>query len=485
MSGRLWIVSVFFWLLVSAHPAVCEGPTAPDVYISALTLGLKPLETSEEIRCTRFRNGSDDPQVHVGMKLAPGDILANPKGEVALEMTCPDGSVLRFSRAFRVMIQSPEDSDCAIDFRSGDLDVLTLHPTKVNVGGFTLGSEGTQFKVKLPIAASVSPQLVLYDSVIRLTIPRSGYTQILTTGTALEAMKGKLIETKIHSSRLRRSAKLYTRFDVARGLRADSGLDPETEANKLEEFHYDVLYRPAAVPPRVVLAKTQIQMGILNQAAFNLKRADVWNPQALAHLGIDPFVFDDFRQMSRATTTLCSRSECYAILIDGKSASSKGFSIKVSDSEMRGGWLGRHAGYFKMKYSEDLSWMTLYFTAGESPISPIRPLVGHSEDFSEYNYLVVEMKGEVGGECVLVGIRDTDDPDDRSETRKAVEVTAEWAEYWIDLKFFARRDPSESPLVLGKIYMPAELAFPCGARAGTQIVYVKNIKYFRQLPDSF
>src|SRR5438067_116782 len=68
--------------------------------------------------------------------------------------------------------------------------------------------------------------------------------------------------------------------------------------------------------------------------------------------------------------------------------------------------------YFRLAYPPNLQWGAMFITVGP-PVNPPHPFM----DFSSYSFLQVEMKGEKGGEDVLIGVKTNLDPDDGTESR--------------------------------------------------------------------
>jgi hypothetical protein len=84
------------------------------------------------------------------------------------------------------------------------------------------------------------------------------------------------------------------------------------------------------------------------------------------------------------------------------------------------------------------------------------------------------MKGEEGGECVMVGIKDKDDPDDGTEHKERVDLGQTWQTYNFNTSKFKNKKGLE------KIYVVAQFVFPCLGNNQAQIIYVKNIKYVNE-----
>ena len=61
-------------------------------------------------------------------------------------------------------------------------------------------------------------------------------------------------------------------------------------------------------------------------------------------------------------------------------------------------------------------------------------------DFSGYTKLVIEMKGDIGGETFEITMKDKNDPPDGSESRVKIELTNDWKTYTIETSQFKNAD---------------------------------------------
>jgi hypothetical protein len=82
-------------------------------------------------------------------------------------------------------------------------------------------------------------------------------------------------------------------------------------------------------------------------------------------------------------------------------------------------------------------------------------------DFSRFTKLHLELKGDQGGEKLLVHVKDADYPDDQSPISVELTLDSDWQSYEIDLAEFKPNDLSRLHVVLGILIYPAEhpLAF--------------------------
>jgi hypothetical protein len=244
------------------------------VTISALAEGTAPLKETTAIRYTRFADFSQQPSVFLGLKLEAGDLLESTSEQasrqVLLEVTCPQGSLARFSGRFRVVIQ-PGEKACAFDMLTGNLDFLAVEPTEVGVGGAVAGSQSTQYGIRLSRkGGGVRRRILVFEGEV-LTSDRK---EAITAGTQLVYEDGAPPRPqKIEVSDLKRTADVYARFDVSKAISAGAAVpDPEQTAGELSRLHYDVLLQPADAEKRTRLGSLQQHYKIDAEANYNLTR---------------------------------------------------------------------------------------------------------------------------------------------------------------------------------------------------------------------
>lgn len=149
------------------------------------------------------------------------------------------------------------------------------------------------------------------------------------------------------------------------------------------------------------------------------------------------------------------------IFINGKLGSGLNMGVNTSDGITN--WV-KVSNNITLKYPGRQSWGSLFITIGE-PTQPPRP----ARDYSKYNKLLIEMKGEKGDESVLIGLKDKDDPDDGSESKTRLNLTKQWGIYEIKLKEnFITTD-------LKKLYVVSEFVF----ESKPQTIFVRKIQFVR------
>lgn len=108
-------------------------------------------------------------------------------------------------------------------------------------------------------------------------------------------------------------------------------------------------------------------------------------------------------------------------------------------------------------------WGVCYFYNGNGSIEQIR-----TKDFSIYNTLKLELKGEKGGEKVEIGLKDETNPLDGSETKVELTLSDEWEFYEIPLKAFKGTN-------LSKLFFVVEFVFEYEPRN----ISVRHIEYLK------
>ena len=112
-------------------------------------------------------------------------------------------------------------------------------------------------------------------------------------------------------------------------------------------------------------------------------------------------------------TCASSSPSDYPVVRCGQIIASTGFGMGVDDSQQNRSWALVTAERLRMQYLGEFSWGAVFLTVGGDPVNPPRP----SYDFSQYTRMAIEMKGASGNECVQIGMKDANDPDDGSETK--------------------------------------------------------------------
>lgn len=139
------------------------------------------------------------------------------------------------------------------------------------------------------------------------------------------------------------------------------------------------------------------------------------------------------------------------------------YDMGVDSSHKKRDWLELTEEGMQMAYPASQSWGTVFITVG-TPVDSPRPW----KDFSEYSTLAVDLRGEVGGESLEIGIKDASDPDTGRETKLLVSnLSKAWHTYEFPLISFNTAE-------LDHLYVVIEFVF---AGASPETVYFKNVRY--------
>jgi exo-beta-1,3-glucanase (GH17 family) len=125
-------------------------------------------------------------------------------------------------------------------------------------------------------------------------------------------------------------------------------------------------------------------------------------------------------------------------------------------------------GSLIMSYPAGQDAGAVFITVGQ-PTQPPRPW----KDFSEFETLSIDMRGERGGERVQIGVKNRTDPDDDNEKRIVETLTGDYRTYRIALRDLASGH-LKVPEGLRQLNVVAEFVFQ-GPR--TETIYARNIRY--------
>ena len=223
--------------------------------------------------------------VTVGMMLQPGDMLrGDTAANVELRCATKGATAYRLAGGFRLFIDVPLDSVCTVNILGGHADVIAEEPTNTTAGTISLASKGTQYSVDVTRVNGVFVcKVVVYEGVV---IARNIDRRAIQ-GTTIQWTGRRVATGEPTAEDIDRSAALYATFDVA----AARDSSPQTSTVSFAQFkalHAEVLRHPTDTSKRVELAKRQLQYKVDEQAAYNLKRANVTSDTALERVRIDP-----------------------------------------------------------------------------------------------------------------------------------------------------------------------------------------------------
>jgi exo-beta-1,3-glucanase (GH17 family) len=140
-----------------------------------------------------------------------------------------------------------------------------------------------------------------------------------------------------------------------------------------------------------------------------------------------------------------------------------GFSFGMETSGQQRQWLTARDGSLVLTYPAKQQWGVMFISVGRSAPPGHRPSI----DLSAYRSLVVDLRAAVDGQCVHIGIKDKNQPDNGGEVSVQRCLTTQWSTITLPLNAFTGVD-------LTHLYIVFELLFQ-GSSSTT--VYVRNIRY--------
>ena len=108
-------------------------------------------------------------------------------------------------------------------------------------------------------------------------------------------------------------------------------------------------------------------------------------------------------------------------------------------------------------------WAAYFFYNGFGSLEQVRV-----KEYSVYKTLRLELKGEQGGENIMIAMKDESNPTDGSETRVPLTLSETWETYEIPTSSF-------SPTDLSKLFMPTIFVF----EKEPTTIYIRNIEFLR------
>ena len=122
-----------------------------------------------------------------------------------------------------------------------------------------------------------------------------------------------------------------------------------------------------------------------------------------------------------------------SILINGQVPTE--FELRYASSGVGSGHFSREKDYVVIEYPENTyDWGSPYFI-----VNALKGRV-HEMDFSPYQKLLIEIKGETGNEEFQVTMKDKNDPPDGTESRVDLKISSKWKIYEIETSQFVTAD---------------------------------------------
>jgi len=139
------------------------------------------------------------------------------------------------------------------------------------------------------------------------------------------------------------------------------------------------------------------------------------------------------------------------------------FDLGINTSAGKTDWLFPENGQFRLGFPGG-AWGAFFITVGP-PVNASRPGL----DISHLDSLEVEMRGEVDGRTIEIGIKDNTMPDDGREAKQSWSLTREWQVRTFPLSGFGG-------LKAKQIYVALEVVFD---GSGPQTVYLRNARFVK------
>ena len=269
--------------------ALSPGLAAPQARLTDVT----PLGV--DVSATRLGSVAPEAVVAGAADFMPGDLLFCGEPDAVVTLECPPGSSnsVNLTAPFRVAIAVPGSGGCHIDLQAGDADVLDEENTEVTIGGVEMKAVGTQFAARVWRGeGGAERRIVVFDGEVE--VQGLGESVRLHRGTML-TFKSSLAGRQpvaAPSAEVERSARIYSRVDLATAQKAGTVENPELLQATLQRQYYEVLAEPENEAKRVELARTQIEYQVSDRAVYNLKRAGVVDQESFDRYQIDGSVLE-------------------------------------------------------------------------------------------------------------------------------------------------------------------------------------------------
>lgn len=133
-----------------------------------------------------------------------------------------------------------------------------------------------------------------------------------------------------------------------------------------------------------------------------------------------------------------------------------GYDMNVDSAGHLTGWVNNMGDHMCMNYPGGQSWAAVFITNGQARPASFRT----GQDLSQYRYLHVELKGD-GSQSVRIGLKDSSDPDDGTETRYTITPPPDWQSYNFSLADFYTADPTNLYVMIEFVFGsdPATICF--------------------------
>ena len=275
-----WLIHTLVIAVFAVQPAAAqcrEDCTSPDtVCICAVESDLQGAGAKAEAFVTRLGSPDREPaKFRTSVRI--GDLLEGTGDGAAVELSCPKGSSVKFSNAFRAVLLPPgEGQDCAFSLLSGGVDVLTGEPTEVRSGLVVMGSKRTNYGLNTyRRGEKPGAEALVYEGAAECQASPQGRKLNVGPGEKMLLGEGKWIRSTITPRDIERGANLFARLDIAKS-RAFSGSirNPQAAYASLKAIYSTVLRRPSDSEARTQLAIQQVNLKLPANALYHLNKID-------------------------------------------------------------------------------------------------------------------------------------------------------------------------------------------------------------------
>jgi hypothetical protein len=339
-------------------------------------------------------------------------------------------------------------------------------------------SRGPSYSVREVMLGS---QVISEASTLRhFNASSSGYEALKSSGV-LDQMRGTDIEKLLYDyydtvARIARSERDHNEFSTLLSLqmlaRWPDGIDPwelssafvltagrfETlqslyRSVLLDSTTQELMQRPQSVGAMLLEYDTLDRLGRAFQRLVEIDRMDLDRVAS----GILDGIYDPRSGAAQPDVIVNGKVSWHSHRLIAADANDPRVSYEASAAGLKGPFdpdsFQRIGDSLHINHHGGAAWAGIWFTAGTGQF------LRQSPDYSMYSKLVLELKGDAGGEKIIVNMEDRDDPADGTSTRYAIELTDRWQTYEIDLAEFKTADLSILSVPLGFVFFEEPVAF--------------------------
>lgn len=260
MSYQNTLFSRFVLILIG----LCSWQASAAIKVAAINQGLEPVTGKTTLVRYIPLGGFDELPMAVSTDESPlilnfGDEIRTARSDITVELECDDSATFSLESPFRVvLVPLSEEKGCAVSLQSGAVYVHTEAPTEVTSGEVTLGSESTQYALKVWRAGGkVRREAMVYEGKINFR-QANGKRQSLKALEKINFATTKPI--KMVPADFVNGAKVYAKLDAGRS--ATNQKQRKKNYRAFTKLYTAVLARPNKPEPKARLAVLRMNSGI-------------------------------------------------------------------------------------------------------------------------------------------------------------------------------------------------------------------------------